>query len=262
MKEYLEKRSRMENVSVWIGVMLTLVLHAGSLVLVSFTGIKYIYPPPEETSMLIDFEEAPEWPEQQIFAEQPKGEDVNLEEAVSLVQRSESPVETPVQENLTPETAPDPVGDVEVPTPEPPKEPVLDPRAAFPGMAKKDTTLTAAHSATEGSPEWKAGQPKGNTSNGRTDGKPNAHLKGRKVVDGNIPLPKYNEQDQGIVVVTIWVDQYGTVQRAQPGADGTTVTNSKLWAAARAAAMETHFNMSADAPALQEGTITYIFNLK
>jgi len=260
MKEYLEKRHKLETSSVWIGIILTLALHAGSLVLVSFTGIKYIYPPPEETSMLIDFDEAPEWPEQNIFSDEPVSEEVDLEAPVTLVQRSQSP-ETLAQENLTPETAPDPVGDVEVSAPEP-QEPALDPRAAFPGLAKKDTTLTAAHSASESSPEWKSGQPKGNTTNGRSDGKPNAHLQGRKVVDGNIPLPKYTEQDQGIVVVTIWVDQYGTVQRAQPGADGTTVTNSKLWAAARAAAMETHFNMSADAPAMQEGTITYIFNLK
>ena len=79
---------------------------------------------------------------------------------------------------------------------------------------------------------------------------------------GNIPRPNYNSQENGTVVVTIWVDNYGTVQKALPGADGTTVTDKTLWAAARKAAMETHFNMSADAPALQEGTITYIFNLK
>ena len=81
-------------------------------------------------------------------------------------------------------------------------------------------------------------------------------------VNGNLPVPNYTIQESGIVVVTIWVDQYGTVQKAIPGADGTTVTNSTLWNAARKAAMETKFNMSADAPALQEGTITYIFNLK
>ena len=60
----------------------------------------------------------------------------------------------------------------------------------------------------------------------------------------------------------IWVDQYGKVQKAVPGADGTTVTDKALWTAARNAALETGFNMSANAPALQEGTITYIFNLK
>ncbi|MBQ4026194.1 MAG: energy transducer TonB, partial [Bacteroidales bacterium] len=64
------------------------------------------------------------------------------------------------------------------------------------------------------------------------------------------------------VVVKIWVDQYGKVQKAVPGADGTTVTDRALWTAARNAALETGFTMSSSAPALQEGTITYIFNLK
>ena len=72
----------------------------------------------------------------------------------------------------------------------------------------------------------------------------------------------YNVQESGTVVVNIWVDNYGNVAKAVPGGDGTTVTNQALWTAARKAALETHFNMSADAPAMQEGTITYIFNLK
>ena len=69
-------------------------------------------------------------------------------------------------------------------------------------------------------------------------------------------------QESGTVVVKVWVDQYGRVKLAEPGADGTTVTNSKHWAAARAVAMEACFDTKADAPALQEGTITYIFKLK
>jgi TonB family protein len=72
----------------------------------------------------------------------------------------------------------------------------------------------------------------------------------------------YNVQESGDVIVTIWVDNYGNVVRAVPGGDGTTVTDKALWAAARKAALETHFNMSADAPAMQEGTITYHFKLK
>ena len=44
--------------------------------------------------------------------------------------------------------------------------------------------------------------------------------------------------------------------------EGTTVTNTALWNAARAAAMKAHFNMSADAPVLQTGTITYKFKLQ
>lgn len=87
-----------------------------------------------------------------------------------------------------------------------------------------------------------------------------AYLEGRTVL-GVLPRPTYAAQTSGIVVVSIWVDQYGTVQKAISGADGTTVTDKDLWNAARKAAMGAHFNMSADAPSLQQGTITYKFNL-
>ena len=93
------------------------------------------------------------------------------------------------------------------------------------------------------------------------EGKPNAHLMGRSV-DGALPRPAFNAQESGTVVVTIWVDNYGKVQKAVAGSDGTTVTDKKLWAAARKAAMGTHFTMSSDAPALQQGSITYIFRVR
>lgn len=88
----------------------------------------------------------------------------------------------------------------------------------------------------------------------------NITLNGRKVV-GTIAKPEYTVQESGTVVVSIWVDTYGNVVKAQPGAEGTTVDNSALWSSARKAAFATHFNADADAPALQKGTITYIFKL-
>ena len=217
------------------GILLTVALHACLLSLVSFTGFKYIYPPPPESTFLLDFE--------QVAPEQMAPEQVEEDSA----------------ENLTTATAQDRFGDVE--TPSKPEQPALDPRASFPGMTKKDTSLTASQAAQEASDNLKEGQAKGNTNTGRPDGKPNAHVKGRNTV-GNIPQPMYNVQESGTVVVNIWVDNYGNVAKAVPGGDGTTVTDKSLWAAARKAALETHFNMSSDAPAMQEGTITYIFNLK
>ena len=92
-------------------------------------------------------------------------------------------------------------------------------------------------------------------------GTPNAHVKGRSLV-GVIAKPAYPVQKEGTVVVTIWVDNYGNVSKAQAGAPGTTTEDGSLWNAAREAALKTHFNVNADAPALQKGTITYIFKLK
>ena len=85
-------------------------------------------------------------------------------------------------------------------------------------------------------------------------------LNGRNVV-GTIAKPEYNVRESGTVVVTIWVDTYGNVTKAQPGAEGTTVKNSELWNSARKAALATRFNVDANAPALQKGTITYVFKL-
>ena len=94
-----------------------------------------------------------------------------------------------------------------------------------------------------------------------TQGTANAHVQGRSVL-GSLPKPAYKAQTEGIVVVQVKVDQYGTVTEAVPGAEGTTVENKALWNAARSAALKAHFNQSASAPALQTGTITYIFKLK
>ena len=177
------------------------------------------------------------------------------------MQKSESPNESLAQ-NLTPAAKPDDFGDVETPEPPREEEPKLDPRAAFPGMAKKDTTLTAPHNAREASSDFRAGQATGNTEKARTEGVANAHVEGRKVNKSTLVKPAYDVQESGKVVVKIWVDNYGNVKRAEAGADGTTVTSAKLWAAARAAAMKAHFDQKIDAPAMQEGTITYIFNLQ
>ena len=89
----------------------------------------------------------------------------------------------------------------------------------------------------------------------------NTKLQGRSV-EGVLPKPIVAINSEGVVVVSIWVDQYGTVQKAEAGADGTTLIDPKVWAAARSAALGAHFNLSADAPALQKGTITYIFKKK
>ena len=87
-----------------------------------------------------------------------------------------------------------------------------------------------------------------------------AQLSGRTVM-GALPVPATTlSRDSGTVVVSVRVDQYGNVTKATPGADGTTLTDNALWTAARTAAMKAHFDMDANAPAIQSGTITYIFN--
>ena len=244
MKQYLRERDKEAKVSTVTGIVLTVAFHLVILLSCAFTGLKYIYPPPQEQTFLIDFEEEEPQPvRREAVGRQPQAEEIDIEKPVELIQKSESPVKSD-KPNKTAQAKPDSHGDVEVPAP---KE-EINKNALFPG-------------AKDPSGEFKAGQPKGNTASGKTDGTPNAHLKGRSVL-GALPVPSYAVQDEGKVVVDIWVDNYGNVTKAIAGGQGTTVHNQALWAAARAAAMKSHFNQSADAPALQQGTITYIFKLK
>jgi TonB family protein len=256
MKPYLRERDKDAKTSDVTGIVLTVGVHLVIFLCCAFTGMKYLYPPPQEQAFLIDFEEEPV-PEvkRSDAGKQPEAEEIDLSKEVEIVQQSKSPVKSE-KPNKTAEAKPDSHGDVEVPAP---KE-EINKNALFPGMSKKDSSL-APHGAKTPSAEFKAGQPKGNATVGKTEGTANARVKGRNVL-GALPKPNGNGQDEGTVVVAIKVDQYGNVTEAKPGAQGTTVTNSALWNAARAAAMKTHFNQSADAPVLQEGTITYIFKLK
>ena len=75
----------------------------------------------------------------------------------------------------------------------------------------------------------------------------------------SIPVPSYDEPEQGKVVVTIYVDKDGNVLRAVPGGIGTTVSNPSLWAKAKSAALKAKFAKDPDASEEQKGTITYYF---
>ncbi len=77
----------------------------------------------------------------------------------------------------------------------------------------------------------------------------------------SIPKPKYNLQESGKVVVEITVDKNGKVVNARPGMSGTTTTSNQLWKAAKNAALKARFNADSKAPAYQQGTITYNFEL-
>jgi len=263
MQPYERTREKSEKAAGVTGLLATLGLHVLALVVCLSTGFTYLDPPPpEKTSLVIEFEEEleAEVPTPTRIGSQPQAEEIDRTREVELVQKSESPYVNDVP-NVTPEAKPDDHGDVDVPTPPVKEEPKLDPRASFPGMSKKDNNATTPHSASDASEAFKAGQADGNTKEGKTEGTSNAHLQGRTVV-GSLPKPAYSSQMAGTVVVTIKVNQYGNVEEAIPGAEGTTVTDKNLWTAARAAAMKAHFNQKADAPAIQTGTITYIFKLK
>ena len=259
-KEYMEKRRKQGRKSTITGISLTIIAHAGVLVCSGTTGFTYLDPPPpEREQILIEFDE-PEIskPEQVWNGTRPQAVQPDPANPINLVQQAEAQAEG-TKSNEAPQAVVDDFGDVDIKQPEPEKE--INRRALFHAADNKTQKDTVAPQVADRvSDALKAGHAQGNTKTGETSGQPNAKLAGRSV-NGTLPRPAYSVQNSGTVVVKIWVDNYGTVQKAVAGAEGTTVSDKELWQAARKAALGAHFNMSADAPAMQEGTITYIFKL-
>lgn len=244
------------------GIVLTVAVHVCIVAVGLSSGLKYIYPPPEEQTLLIDFSEVEEAPQIKVQSgRQPRAVRPDPKKDIELVQRSEGQVEG-TRQNEAPEATVGEDGDVEVP--EPPRKKEINRRALFHAAANKtDKDTLAPQTAAEVTDELKAGHASGTAENGKDFGTPNARLKGRSPVNGYLPAPDYPVQKEGTVVVNIKVDIYGNVT-GQPTVNsaGTTVTDRKLWQAAINAAKKTKFNMKADAPPIQEGTITYVFRLK
>lgn len=107
----------------------------------------------------------------------------------------------------------------------------------------------------------KKGDPSSNKYYGQTGGGSggNYNLSGRKALSK--PIEKPDCQEEGIVVVSIRVDQNGNVIEAKPGARGTTNSATCLFQAAKKAALKTKWNPDGEAPEVQKGSIIYKFSL-
>ncbi len=145
------------------------------------------------------------------------------------------------------------------PNPEPTKkEPEINKKALFPG-SKKTNEQGGSEGKTYGpGNQGKAG---GDPNSNRYDGIPGKggtgwSLKGRTAKA--LPEPTYNSNQQGNVVVKIWVDRNGNVTRAE-AQPGSTVTDATQKRQAEQAAMKAKFSPDPNATELQTGTITYYF---
>ncbi len=256
MSQKLKKFNESQSKSKLIGFSLTAIFHIAILTLFFNTGFKVIYPPPAETGIEVDFELEPPKPIQVRSGHQPRVENPSKRDEVRLVQRSESNL-LGEGENRGAQSTMGDRGDVE--QFEPPREKPIDRRALFPSEQNADSL--APQVAQKSTETIKAGHASGNTQTGSTEGEPQAKLAGRSIM-GSLPAPEYTVNKSGRVVVRISVDQYGNVLNATPGVTGTTVQDKTLWEASRKAALKAKFNLSASAPSVQEGTITYIFRLR
>jgi len=141
-------------------------------------------------------------------------------------------------------------------------------------LNKTKNALTSAKNAgTNAKSEGVAG---GQGNQGVPEGSPDSKIRGQGSGTGDkgisyslegrgfqlLPPPKYDYQGEGRVVVEVSVDRSGKVIKAVPGAKGSTTLDEYLLNTAREAALKAIFEPKADAPVIQQGTITYNFVLK
>ncbi len=179
-----------------------------------------------------------------MIPEEEKKETVVTEKKVEVKKQPEKPKEIVEKE---PEVEP-----------EKPK-PVVNQRALFKGTSSSTEQASEGITGNPGD----QGQPNGLRDVKRYDGQggqgdgPSYSLGGRGAKYLDRPSSEFSEQ--GDVVVDIWVDRKGVVQRAQISAKGTTIIDGKLRNRAMQAALNSTFSEDLTALELQKGTITYTF---
>lgn len=240
------------------GIISTVVFHLLLLLVTVTSGLRYVYPPPPEKTILVEFEPEKEIKPIEVAAgKEPRTPDPDPSKPVTLVQKSESPVATGKKQNYSKEATVGDKGDVEVPEPERKKE--INQRALFSAANNNQKDTLAPQTADKITDALNAGHAAGNTHTGSSAGEPSAKLEGRSVM-GSLPLPSYRVQDAGTVTVKVLVDRNGNVVDARPLRS--TTPNSALLKASVDAAYKAKFNTSESAPDLQEGTITYKYKLR
>ena len=100
------------------GIAATLLFHGALLLVTVSGGLKYIYPPPAEKVILMEFEPEEEIKPIEVAAgKEPSTPDPDVAKPVKLVQKSEAPVHTGTKANVSKEATVGDKGDVEVPEP-------------------------------------------------------------------------------------------------------------------------------------------------
>lgn len=143
--------------------------------------------------------------------------------------------------------------------PEPDPEPVVDPRLLYTGKKNNQGESAEGNDDEAGDKGKETGDPNSQGYDG-LGGQGNGisyNLGNRKAK--SLPKPQYNSEDQGKVVVSIWVNKMGQVTRAEVQQKGTNVTDINLRKMAKEAALKAKFTADADAAEIQKGSITYNF---
>ena len=246
-----------------LGIIGTVIVHLLLLLLFITYGMPYQDPPPEnEGAMLINFgtsdsgsgDEQPTEPVSAASQSVTPTENTAAEENV-LTQENVEAIEvnsSPVQEEV--ETIPDPIVEQVV------SQNLLEALNSA-NNATNNSESTANQGETEGAGDQ--GNPNGDVnSNGTSTSGSNGigfNLGNRGKV--SFKKPENPTQEDGTVVVDIWVNRAGKVVRAKTGARGSTTTNPILQKKAEEAAYQAKFKKDEGAPFEQKGTMTFVFIL-
>ena len=146
--------------------------------------------------------------------------------------------------------------------PEVPKKPEINKNALFKKKKNDNTTSGGSQGITSG--KGNQGKAGGDPNSNRYDGKPGKggagwSLEGRNV--RALPTPEYNSNQQGRIVVKIWVDRSGNVVKTEAPAKGSTIVSGVMVKQAQAAAKRAKFSASSNASEAQSGYITYEFRI-
>ncbi len=142
---------------------------------------------------------------------------------------------------------------------EPDPDPVVDPRLLYTGKKNNQGESAEGNDNQAGDKGKETGDPNSQGYDG-LGGQGNGisfNLGDREAK--SLPKPVYNSDDQGRVVVSIWVNKMGEVTRADIQQKGTNITDINLRKMAKEAALKAKFSADVDAAEIQKGSITYNF---
>ena len=235
-----------ENKNKTIAVAITVAVHAVAVVLLFILALTTPLPLPGEAGVEVNLG---------MYNE---GMGVNQQPKPTETVKPAAPQPEIKDETVTQDTEEAPA--IEAPKPKP-EEPKVDPRALFKPVNTQENTSSEGNTETPGD----QGNPNGgqDISNyegqGGSGGGPSYDLGGRNAK--SLPRPSSDFNEEGTIVVDIWVDRDGRVQNAQIG-KGTNIANTRMRETAKQAALSSVFAPDKNAAELQKGTITYKFIIR
>lgn len=236
-----------ENKNKTIAIGITVAVHAAVIAVLFILALTTPLPLPGEAGVEVNLGM---YNEGMGVQQQPK--------ATKVVEAPKPKPEQVKEETVTQDTEEAPA----IEEPKPKEEPKVNERALF-----KPVNQPVEQQSSEGNTETPGdqGNPNGgqNIANyegqGGAGGGPSYDLGGRNAKSLQRPSSDFNEE--GTIVVDIWVDRDGRVQRAEVG-KGTNISNARMRETAKQAALQSVFAPDKNAVELQRGTITYKFIIR